>query len=71
MIRVLSVDDHPLLREGIAALVNAESDMKLVAEATNGRDAMDKFRLHRPDVPRVRQAFVRPHLALPPCGRFP
>src|SRR6202521_6078286 len=50
MIRVLSVDDHPLLREGIAALVNAESDMKLIAEATNGRDAMEKFRLHRPDV---------------------
>lgn len=36
MIGVLSVDDHPLLREGIAALVNAESDMKLVAEASNG-----------------------------------
>jgi DNA-binding NarL/FixJ family response regulator len=50
MIRVLSVDDHPLLREGIAALVNAESDMKLVAEATNGREAIEKFRLHRPDV---------------------
>src|ERR1700683_1872423 len=50
MIRVLSVDDHPLLREGIAALVNAESDMKLVAEATNGQDAIEKFRLHRPDV---------------------
>jgi DNA-binding NarL/FixJ family response regulator len=50
MIRVLSVDDHPLLREGIAALVNAESDMKLVADATNGRDAIEKFRLHRPDI---------------------
>jgi DNA-binding NarL/FixJ family response regulator len=49
-IAVLSVDDHALLREGIAALVNAESDMKLVAEATNGRDAIEKFRLHRPDV---------------------
>jgi DNA-binding NarL/FixJ family response regulator len=49
-IRVLTVDDHPLLREGIAALVNAESDMKLVAEATNGQDAIEKFRLHRPDV---------------------
>jgi DNA-binding NarL/FixJ family response regulator len=48
MIRVLSVDDHPLLREGIAALVNAESDM--VAEATNGQDAIEKFRLHRSDV---------------------
>src|SRR5580658_2151044 len=50
MIRVLSVDDHPLLREGIAALVNAESAMKLVAEASNGQDAIEKFRLHRPDV---------------------
>jgi DNA-binding NarL/FixJ family response regulator len=50
MIGVLSVDDHPLLRQGIAALVNAESDMKLVAEATNGREAIEKFRLHRPDV---------------------
>src|ERR1700682_2573665 len=50
MIKVLSVDDHPLLREGIAALVNAESDMKLVAEATNGQDAIEKLRSHRPDV---------------------
>lgn len=50
MIRVLSVDDHPLLREGIAALVNAESDIKLVAEASNGQEAIEKFRLHRPDV---------------------
>jgi DNA-binding NarL/FixJ family response regulator len=50
MIKVLSVDDHALLREGIAALVNAESDMKLVAEASNGQDAIEEFRLHRPDV---------------------
>ena len=50
MIGVLSVDDHPLLREGIAALVNAESDMKLVAEATNGQEGIEKFRVHRPDV---------------------
>jgi DNA-binding NarL/FixJ family response regulator len=50
MIGVLSVDDHPLLREGIAALVNAECDMKLVAEASNGQEAIEKFRLHRPDV---------------------
>ena len=49
-IRVLTVDDHPLLREGIAALVGGESDMKLVAEACNGKDAIEKFRLHRPDV---------------------
>ncbi|OLB35607.1 MAG: DNA-binding response regulator [Acidobacteria bacterium 13_2_20CM_57_17] len=50
LIRVLSVDDHPLLRDGIAALVNAEPDMKLVAEASNGKEAVEKFRLHRPDV---------------------
>jgi DNA-binding NarL/FixJ family response regulator len=50
MIRVLTVDDHALLREGIAALVNAESDMKLIAEASNGQEAIEKFRLHRPDV---------------------
>lgn len=50
LIRILTVDDHPLLREGIAALVNAEPDMKLVAEALNGIDAVEKFRLHRPDV---------------------
>jgi DNA-binding NarL/FixJ family response regulator len=50
MIGVLSVDDHPLLREGIAALVNAEGDMKLVAEASDGQEAIEKFRLHRPEV---------------------
>lgn len=50
MIGVLAVDDHALLREGIAALLNAESDMKLVAEASNGQEAIKKFRLHRPDV---------------------
>ena len=49
-IRVLAVDDHALLREGIAALVNAESDMKLVAEARNGQEAVEKFRSHRPDI---------------------
>ena len=50
MIRILSVDDHPLLRRGIAALVNVEPDMKLIAEACNGEEAIEKFRLHRPDV---------------------
>ena len=49
-IRILTVDDHALLRGGIAALVNAESDMKLVAEASNGQEGIEKFRLHRPDV---------------------
>jgi DNA-binding NarL/FixJ family response regulator len=50
MIRILAVDDHPLLRKGIAALVNAEPDMKLVAEASNGDEAVESFRLYRPDV---------------------
>src|ERR1700727_2371591 len=50
LIRILAVDDHPLLRKGIAALVNAEADMKLVAEASNGEEAVESFRLHRPDV---------------------
>lgn len=50
LIRVLCVDDHPLLRDGIAALVNAEPDMKLVAEASNGKEAVEKFRSHHPDV---------------------
>lgn len=44
------MDDHPLLREGIAALVNAEPDMKLVAEASTGEEAIEKFRLYRPDI---------------------
>jgi DNA-binding NarL/FixJ family response regulator len=50
MIRILAVDDHALLRKGLAAVVNAEPDMKLVAEASNGEEAIEKFRLHRPDV---------------------
>jgi DNA-binding NarL/FixJ family response regulator len=50
LITVLTVDDHSLLRKGIAALVNAEPDMKLIAEASNGQEAVESFRLHRPDV---------------------
>jgi DNA-binding NarL/FixJ family response regulator len=50
LIRVLTVDDHALLREGIAALLNAEPDMELVAEASEGEEAIKQFRRHRPDV---------------------
>jgi DNA-binding NarL/FixJ family response regulator len=49
-IRILVVDDHPLLREGIAALINGQTDMKLVGEASNGHEALAQYRLHRPDV---------------------
>ena len=49
-IRILSVDDHPMLRDGIAAVLAGEDDMMLVAEASNGREAVEQFRAHRPDV---------------------
>ena len=49
-IRILAVDDHPLMREGIAAIVRNEPDMLLVAEASSGREAIQLFREHRPDV---------------------
>ena len=49
-IRILTVDDHPLLREGIAALVASQPDMQVVGEASDGREALEKFRQHRPDI---------------------
>jgi DNA-binding NarL/FixJ family response regulator len=49
-IRILTVDDHALLRKGIAALINAEPDIKLVAEASNGHEAIAEFKEHQPDV---------------------
>ena len=49
-IRVLAVDDHPVVREGIAGLVGVQADMTVVAQAGNGREAIQQFRTHRPDV---------------------
>ena len=46
----MAVDDHPLVREGISALLGNQKDMTLVAEASNGREAIEQFRQHRPDV---------------------
>jgi DNA-binding NarL/FixJ family response regulator len=50
LIRILTVDDHPVLRGGIAALVAGQPDMKIVGECANGREAIQQFRAHRPDV---------------------
>ncbi|MEA2263320.1 MAG: hypothetical protein QOJ51_6145 [Acidobacteriaceae bacterium] len=49
-IRILSVDDHPLIRQGIAGLVATEADMNLIAQAANGLEAIQQFRRHRPDI---------------------
>src|SRR5262245_35291664 len=49
-IRILSVDDHPLFREGIGALINCQSDMSLVGVASNGKEGIEAFRALRPDV---------------------
>lgn len=50
LIRILVVDDHKLIRRGIVSLVTTEADIRVVAEATNGREAVREFKAHRPDV---------------------
>jgi len=49
-IRILAVDDHPVVRQGIAGLLGIQLDMTLVGEASNGREAIQQFRIHRPDI---------------------
>jgi DNA-binding NarL/FixJ family response regulator len=73
-IRILSVDDHLLLRAGVAALLAGQTDMTLVAEASNGREAIEQYRIHRPDVtlmdlqmPEING--VEAMIAI--CGEFP
>lgn len=50
LIRILIADDHPVVRDGLAAVLNTEADMKVVAHANNGQEAIEQYRIHQPDV---------------------
>jgi DNA-binding NarL/FixJ family response regulator len=49
-IRLLVADDHPIVHQGLVAILNAQPDMSVIAEANNGREVIEQFRLHQPDV---------------------
>ena len=59
-IRILTVGDHPVVRQGIAGLLAVQPDMSLVGEASNGREAIQQFRAHRPDVTLMHLRMPRP-----------
>jgi DNA-binding NarL/FixJ family response regulator len=73
-IRVLIADDHPVVREGLSALINRQPDMRVVAEAGDGSEAVEQFSLYRPDVALIdlrMRGMDGLHAILTICRRFP